>query len=97
MQVALNVDGKTLDVQLIISWNQIAGYWVMRIIDPATATVLLDSIPLLCADPPTSNLLGQYAYLGLGSAYIFNVGGAGDSPDDTNLGTDYQLLWGDSA
>ena len=98
LQVALNVDGKTLTLGLEVKWNATAGYWVMTITDPTTGTTLLDAVPLITGAYPSANILGQYGYLAIGSAYIINAGGVEmDSPDDTNLGTDFVLLWDDTA
>jgi hypothetical protein len=96
LQPTLNVDGKTLVLNLALSFNEAGAYWVMQIKDSA-GTLILDSIPLLVGQPPATNILGQFAYLGIGSAYVVNVTGvAMDSPDDTNLGTDFLLIWSDS-
>ena len=66
-------------------------------INDASGNALLTDVPLLCGVFPAGNILGQFAYLAIGSAYIVNVSGVSqDSPDDTNLGTDFQLIWGDS-
>lgn len=92
------VDGKNLTLKLRISFNTAANYWVLSITDPKTGKLILDNIPLLAGEYPAADLLGQYKYLGLGSATIVNVGNNSmDSPDSTNLGSDFLLLWGDTA
>lgn len=121
--VQLSVDGSTLTVNVTISWNAMAGYWVMSISDYAN-NLLIDGIPLVSGVYPAGNLLQQQRYLGIGSWYIVNVsnlssndgsdvgygqgyygygpyggqvGSAGlDWPDDTNLGTDFQLWVNDT-
>ena len=91
------VDGKNLTLKLRIRFNTAANYWVMSIADPKTGTLLLDNIPLLTGGYPAADLLGQYKYLGLGSATIINVGNSTmDSPDSSSLGTDFLLAWGDT-
>ena len=46
---------------------------------------------------PAGNILGQFGYMGLGGATIINVSGvAQDYPDNTDLGSDFNLLWYDS-
>jgi len=91
------VDGKNLKLKLGISYNSSAEYWTMSITDPVTGKLILDGIPLLTGGYPAADLLGQFGYLGLGRATIVNVGNSTmDSPDDTNLGTDFLLAWGDS-
>lgn len=97
MIVTIPINGQNITLQLRIRYNTQAGYWVMRIADKH-GTVLLDSVPLLTGDYPAADILGQYQYLGLGSAFVLNVGAAvQDSPDDTTLGTSFVLVWGDSA
>jgi len=92
------VDGKNLTLKLRVIFNTAANYWVMSITDPKTNKLILDNIPLLTGEYPAADLLGQYKYLGLGSATIVNVGNRTmDSPDSTNLGSDFLLLWGDTA
>lgn len=91
------VDGKNLKLKLGISYNSAGEYWTMSITDPSTGNLILDGIPLLTGGYPASDLLGQFRYLGLGSASIVNVGnGSIDSPDSTSLGTDFLLAWGDT-
>jgi hypothetical protein len=96
LTVMLNVDGASLTLNLGINYNETAGWWAMTISDDQ-GNLILDSIPLLCAQYPTANILGQFAYLQIGSAYIYNATGvAMDSPNDTNLGTDFLLIWSDT-
>lgn len=96
-QCTLNVDGANITLQFNVRYNETARYWQMTISDPATKEILLDSLPLVCGDFPSGNLLEQHAHLGTGSAYLLNVTNvAMDHPDDTNLGTDFALIWGDT-
>jgi hypothetical protein len=96
LTVTLNVDGANLTFNLTFGYNEVAGYWVMGIAD-STGNVILAGVPLVSGDPPAANLLGQYAYLRIGSVYLLNVSGVpGDWPDDTNLGTDWVLAWADT-
>ncbi len=93
----LQVDGQNKTLSFFVAYNAIAGYWTLDIADAATNTLLLASAPLIPGDYPADNILEQYAYLGIGSAYVVNVG---NSPDDhaggDNLGTDWILLWSDT-
>lgn len=94
--VSLTVDGKLLALQIGIRYNEIASYWVLTISD-AAGNLLLDSIPMLTGAYPAANILGQYAYLKIGSAFLVNASGiAKDNPDATNLGSDFQLIWDDT-
>ena len=96
-ETSLFVDGKSLRVALSFRYNEMAAYWVMKIADVEADRVLLDSIPLVTGQYPAANLLAQYAYLRIGSAYVIPVGGPElDFPSDTNLGTSFFLVWGDT-
>jgi hypothetical protein len=95
-RVTLNVDGKSLTLNLSIRFNSMAGYWVMTIWD-ASGNMLLDSIPLLTGEWPAANLLAQYGYLKIGSAFVISNGAPIDYPDSTTLGNQFELWWGDTA
>jgi len=116
--VLLTVDGVSLQLNVAVKYNQMAGYWILSISD-ASGNLLIDSVPMLTGSYPAANILAQQAYLKIGSWYIVNVSnlfpktgsntgygegfyGAGpyggeegfgglDYPNDTNLGTDFQL------
>ena len=90
------VGGKNIKIKFFLRWDSQAGYWVMSLIDPVTQKYYVDGIPLMVGIPPTSNLLQPYGYLGIGSCYISNVSNLPSGvPNDTNLGVDYVILWGD--
>lgn len=94
--VALQVDGGTLTLKLVIRWSEMAGYWTMAIFD-ALGNLLVDSIPLITGWYPAANILAQYGYLNIGSAFILNEGNsASDYPGRNDLGTGFVLLWGDT-
>jgi hypothetical protein len=98
-QVTVNVDGNLITLAIELRYNSMAGYWVMTISD-TLGNIVLDSIPLITGVWPAANLLRQYQYLGIGSAYILNASGpipGLDYPNNTDLGSDFVLLWGDSA
>lgn len=96
-QISLAVDGETIQLGLEISFNEMAAYWVMKVLDAAGNT-LLDNIPLITGTWPAANLLAQYDYLNIGSAYIINLGNAPiDYPNATDLGSDFILIWSDTA
>lgn len=97
LQVSLNVDGNVLQLQLSITFSEMAQYWIMAIRD-SQGNLLLDSIPMLTGDWPAANILGQYGYLAIGSAYLLNAGQVSqDYPDSTTLGNAFFLLWSDTA
>jgi hypothetical protein len=96
LTVALSIDSTVKTLQLTFIWNKAAGYWVMSVAD-ALGNPLLSSIPLVCGYYPAANVLQQYAYLGIGSAYVLNSSGTNqDIPDSTTLGSDFLLLWSDT-
>ena len=96
LQVTLNVNGSTLKLVLTLRFNEMAQYWVLSIADQ-NSTMLVDSIPLLTGTWPAANILQQYQYLGIGSAYIINLGTAvADYPSLNDLGTNFLLVWGDN-
>lgn len=96
-QTTLFIDGRNITLGLDLRYNDMAGYWTMRITDPVTGEIILDSVPLVTGEYPASNVLGQYAYLGIGSAYVIAKGGSSlDFPDDEGLGNYFVLIWGDT-
>jgi len=87
------VDNKNITLKLRVRFNTAGNYWTLSIMDPKTGNSILDNIPLVTG----TDILGQYEYLNLGSAAIINVGNSTmDSPDSTNLGTDFILIWGNT-
>jgi len=96
LTVTIPIGSQNITLNLKISYNSAAGYWVMTVKDKSN-NILVDGIPLLCGQYPAGDLLEQYQYLNIGSAFILNLGNSYlDSPDDTTLGTDFVLVWGDS-
>lgn len=87
------IDGKSKTFSFYLRYNTQAGYWIMQISDN-NKNVLIDSIPLICG----LNLLAQYSYLRIGSAYIYKVDPtlSMDNPDSANLGTNFLMIWGDT-
>ena len=94
----LTVNGAALKLNLTIDFNEIAQYWEMQIAD-VNNVILISSVPLLTGTFPSANILGQFQYMQIGSAYILNVSNGGtslDYPNGQDLGTDFILLWGDN-
>jgi len=92
----LNIDDSTIHLYFEINYNDVAGYWIMKISD-SDSNILLDSIPLLPGKYPAGNILRAYAYLGIGSAWLVNADNSPlDHPDDKTLGTSFLLFWGDT-
>lgn len=96
-EIKVEVNDKNISLGFVVRYNEIAGYWVITISDPDTDTILIDSVPLVGGDYPAANLLGQFDYLRIGSAYLIKATATpADRPDDTSLGTDFVLVWGDN-
>lgn len=97
LTTSVNINGGNMTFILGLRYNEVAGYWVLTLTNATTLVIILDSVPLITGYYPTANLLGQFAYLAIGKLYIMNTTGApGDWPDDTNLGSDFQLFWTDN-
>lgn len=94
---SLNIDGGVGDQYIGLRYNETAQYWVMTLFD-ANGNIVLDSIPFITGEAPAANILGQFAYLKLGSAFILNASAVAQPPypNDEDLGSDYVLIWGDT-
>lgn len=94
-KVQLVVNGSPLTLNLTVSFSNMAGYWDLSISD-VNGNSLVASVPLITGWYPAANLLAQYQYLKIGSAYLLNTGNAlTDYPAANNLGA-FSLLWGDN-
>lgn len=94
--VQLVVDGQPLTLNLAVNWQSMAGYWAMAVSD-VNNNLLIASVPLITGAYPAANLLAQYGYMEIGSAYLLNTGNSPlDYPDQVSLGL-FSLLWGDTA
>jgi hypothetical protein len=97
LNVTLSVDGNVLRLQLEVYFSEMAGYWLMDISD-AFGTLILASLPLITGSWPAANILAQYYYLKIGSAFVINLGQTPDDyPGATDWATGFALLWDDSA
>lgn len=95
MTVQLVVDGYPLTLILGFQYYYMCGYWTMSISDVNNVS-LVASVPLITGVYPAANLLAQYGYLKIGSAYLLNTGSDLDYPDSQSLDK-FMLLWGDTA
>jgi Domain of unknown function (DUF6983) len=94
--VQLTVNGSVLTLGLTVSYDAMAGWWTMSIAD-SSGNQLIASVPLITGYYPAANLLAQYQYLQIGSAYLLNTGNAPiDYPGEFTLGL-FSLLWDDNA
>ncbi len=92
------IDGVNRRLSFNLRYNSVAAYWSLTVKDGVTNATLIDAIPLLRGQYPAANLLEQYSYMKLGSAVIVHQGELpeGANPDDTNLGAEFYLVWGDT-
>jgi len=92
------VDGKNLALLFTLQYNSEAEYWTMAITDDLTGSILISGLPLLAGQYPSANILEQYTFLRIGSVVMvkINPDNPADSPDGTNLGVDFQLVWSDT-
>ena len=89
------INGKNITLSLNIRYNGISGYWTMSV--TKKGALIIDSLPLITGQYPAADILGQYQYLGIGSAVVVPTGTLKtENPDDTNLGADFVLMWGDT-
>jgi len=86
------VDGKNIVLQFDLQYNEIAGYWLVTIANDR-GCALIRCQPVL----PVQNILEQYAYMGIGSAYIVPAQTVKEQwPSRYTLGANWYLLWGDT-
>jgi hypothetical protein len=94
--VQLSVNSSPLTLQITLGYSEMAGYWQMSISD-VNGNLLVASVPLITGWYPAANILGQYEYLQIGSAYLLNTGNSNtDYPGPNNL-DQFSLLWGDNS
>lgn len=95
-QCVISIDGVNRTFLFNIRYNEIAGYWTMKVTDAETDELLLDSIPLLTGDEPAHNMLEPYIYMNIGAAYLANIGNVSENPSATDLGENFLLIWGNT-
>lgn len=94
--VQLVVDGSPLTLNLTLIYSAMSGWWQLGVSN-AQNSILIASIPLITGYYPCANLLAQYGYLNIGSAYLLNTGNSpNDYPGMDDL-TNFSLLWSDTA
>lgn len=90
----LLVDGLNLRLRFLIRYNEVAEYWNMTLRNPVTGVDYITSTPLVSS---YINLLEQYSYLKIGSAYLLKTGNVlNDYPNDVQLGNVFRLVWSDT-
>ena len=94
--VRLPVDDQNITLILRLRYNTIAGYWVLSIPNENDEP-LIYSVPLMAGRYPAGNLLAPWRYLRIGSLYLLASGkDATGVPTDTDLATEYTMIWGDT-
>lgn len=89
-KIFVDKSNKTLSFE--INYNELARYWVITIGD-STGKIIIASQPII----PAQNILEQYSYLEIGSAYIIPAQTLKEQwPSRETLGTDWCLIWGDT-
>lgn len=93
--VQLSVNGAPLTLNLSLSYSAMSGWWQLAVSD-VQGNSLIASVPLVTGYYPGANILAQYGYLNIGSAYILNTGASdNDYPTLEDL-TTFSLLWADN-
>ena len=90
-------DGTQINLKFFLNFNEIARYWTMDVTNADINARYLTGIPLVPGDYPAGNILAQYSYLKIGSAYMVKLSDLIDPlPQPNNLGTEWFLVWGDN-
>lgn len=97
LQVTVPVDGRSLELKLRLRYNLRGECWTTDVTRAGENTPCLVGLPLLPGIYPHNDLLEQYRYLELGSAFCCQIQPTDlQRPDDATLGTAFCLLWGDT-
>ncbi|MDY6148961.1 MAG: hypothetical protein SPI35_08105 [Porphyromonas sp.] len=85
---------RNINILLKLRYYDLYELWVADVCDNTTGEELITGMPLV----PGVNLLGQYEYLNIGSAWIVAVEPTKQQhPDNETLGSQWVLAWGDSS
>ena len=77
-----------VDYNMVLTWNAIAGCWVLDIYDPSNVALVL-GIPLITG----ADLLSQFGYLGFGGGLIVTVDAGAGVPTFDGLGSSGHLYF----
>lgn len=93
--VTLPVNNGNITLKFTFTYNTPGGYWFMSVTQ--NGTLLLDAVPLVTGEYPAGNILSQYDYMQIGSAYIVPVTSVTtNDPTFDTMGTDFYLVWSDN-
>lgn len=89
-KVTVSGDSKDISFLVQISYNSMAEYWTMSLLNPNTNAPIVTGIPLQCGH----DLLEQFQYLNMGSVVLANGSNISDftRPKGTNL-SNFYLIW----
>lgn len=86
------VDSNNITLIFTLTYNELAKYWVVSIAK-SDGTTLIRSLPVI----PAQNILEQYKYMQIGSAYIVPRQTVKEQwPSMDTLATDWYLVWSDT-
>lgn len=86
------IDGKNITLGFELQYNELAGYWIVSISD-IVGKYLIAGIAVV----PAQNILEQYEYLNIGSAYIMPAQTVKEQwPARYTLVNEWYLVWGDT-
>jgi hypothetical protein len=93
------VDGENRKFIVELRFMDKLGYWSMNVKDPSTLAYYLVGVPLLPGIGVTANLFRQFSHKLIGSFYVIGLSDDINSqhPDQSNLGTEWMLVWGDTS
>lgn len=85
------IDNKNITLTFLVTYNEIAKYWVISI--SSNDAMLIRNLPIM----PAQNLLEQFIYMQIGSAYIVPKHTVNEQyPTYETLNTDWYLVWSDT-
>lgn len=84
---------RNINILLKLRYYDLYSLWVADVVDNSTGEELITAMPLV----PGVDLLGQYEYLDIGSAYIIAAEPTSlQQPDNETLGSTWLLAWGEA-
>lgn len=92
------VGNENIEFEFYLSYNDVAGYWMLTLTKSETQEILFSELPLLCSFIYYNNMVTQLSYKNFGSIYITVIQDKekASMPDDQNIGSSYIMLWGDN-
>lgn len=86
------VDGQNLLLLFTLTYNELAKYWVVEIKN-SNGKSLVSALPVI----PAENILEQFKYLKIGSAYILPRQTVKEEwPSYETLNSNWYLVWSDT-